>query len=236
MKNYILFALVVFSLNCIRTLADQRSYVWTYQYMIMERGKAEIEQYTTFSTPELGAMSSQTSTELSLEAEIGMSEHFDFAVYQVFKQGKDGLKYDGFKLRERFLFGEKGRFLVDPLVYFEYKGKPDFSSHSLELKLILAKDFGDLNISVNPYTEFEKEGAGEWEIVPKYAAGISYRIFEILGLGLEGSGSKKGNYIGPTITHGIKNIWVAAGAQFPVGYIKPGNPEFKVRAIIGLHL
>lgn len=66
--------------------SDQRIYVWTYEYKTMHRGEAEFEHYFTLSTPKLDKMEGQTSVEHQLELEVGMTDHFDFAIYQVLKQ------------------------------------------------------------------------------------------------------------------------------------------------------
>ncbi len=217
--------------------ADQRSYVWTYEYMIMEPGQAELEQYTTFSASDMDNYEKTVSTELNLETEIGMSKHYDFAIYQTFKQSAGAsLKYDGYKLRARFLIGEKNQFFMDPLIYLEYKGKADFSKHVFEPKIILAKDFGDFNIALNPYCEIEQEGGSEWEFAWKYAFAASYKPLDLMSIGLEAKGDETGNYIGPTISHGSKHLWGAIGTLYKIGKVDEGKPEFQLRFILGIHI
>ncbi len=166
------------------SFADKRSYVWTYEYKTVERGKAEVESYFTLSTPNIRQLEGTMSSEHQIELEVGMTERFDFSIYQVFNQNpNEGLKYKGFKLRSRYKIGEKGSYILDPLIYLEYKGKTDFSEHGIECKLILAKDVGRFNISVNPIFEFEREN--EWIFEPEYAIGTSYEISKLLRLGLE---------------------------------------------------
>lgn len=236
-KNILLTLFVILIISSISLKADQRNYVWTYQYMIMEPGKAEIEQYTTFSSANLDEFKRTVSSELNFEAEIGMHPHFDFAVYQNFKQTAEGnLKYDGFKLRTRIKIGEKNQFFMDPLFYLEYKGKSDFSKHVIEPKLILAKDIGKFNISLNPYCEIEKEDENEWEFKLKYALGVSYKILPLMNIGLESKGDDSGNYIGPTLSHGSEKMWAAIGSLHKIGNIDTGKPEFQVRFIIGIHI
>ncbi len=212
--------------------ADQRSYVWTYEYKTMHRGKAEIEHYLTLSAPDIDKMEGATNTEHNIELEIGMTDHFDFSIYQVFKQDPEKkFTYEGYKLRSRYRLGEKGKFVVDPLVYVEYKGKPDFSKHVIELKLILAKDIGKLNIALNPVLEIERED-DEWESKMEYAAGMSYKLGSLLSVGLEAKGSKDAHYIGPTISHGTEKLWGALGSGFSIGDAK----GFKIRMILGIGL
>jgi hypothetical protein len=203
--------------------------------MIMDPGKAEIEQYTTFQTVEKDSANS-TSTELNFEAEIGMNEHYDFAIYQVFKQSEgSGMKYDGFKLRMRYKIGEQNQFFIDPLIYLEYKGNPGFSEHTIEGKLILAKTFDRFRFAINPYFEYEYEDE-EWEFAAKYAAGFTYEFVPLFRAGIEAKGDETGNYFGPTIAHGVDNIWFALGTLFKIGEVDAGKPDYQVRMIIGLGL
>jgi len=234
--KYLTIIFYIFFLTTISGFADQRHFVWTYEYMIMEKGKAEIEQYTTLSSLSADEFKGNSSTELNFEAEIGMNEHYDFAIYQNFKQGTDGvLKYSGFKLRSRFLIGEKNLFFVDPLIYVEYQGNSDFSSHAIETKLILEKDFGDFRLSLNPYFEYEFDDE-ESEFVPKYAIGATYSLGKLFNMGFECKGDKNRNYIGPTLSHGSENIWVALGTLYGIGKVEEGKPEVQIRMILGIHI
>ena len=213
--------------------ADQRFYVWTYQYQTMERGAAELESYTTFSSFESQNDENLTRTDLQYELEVGMTDRFDFSIYQVFYSdpGQD-LKYKGFKLRSRYRFGEKGEYAVDPLIYLEYIGEPEFEEHAFELKLILAKDFGKFNLSLNPVLEIEKEG-GEWEMEPEYALGASLELFPLLRGGLELKGSEAASYIGPTFSHGHEGLWVAFGSGFKISG-KEEKADFLMRILLGI--
>ena len=233
------FIIMVFAIGVFysyNSRADHRSYVWTYEYQVLGPGEAEFEQYTTFSSPDIDSFKTMGSTELNFELEVGMNKRFDFAIYQVFRQNAgESLKYDGFKLRGRYKFFDKGEFFVNPLIYVEYKGNQSFSEHEFETKLILGKDFGNFNISLNPYFELAKEGE-EWEFKPKYAVGISYHPAELFLFGMEAIGDKSGNYFGPTISHGSPRIWVSLGSLFKLGKIDIGNPEFRIRMILGVGL
>jgi len=216
--------------------ADKRSYVWTYEYLTMEAGEVELEHYLTFSTPSSNSFSGVTTTEHNIEIEIGMTDRFDFSIYQVFKQiPESSFQYNGYKLRFRYRLGEKGDYIIDPLLYFEYKGKPDFSEHGYEGKLILAKDFGNINIAINPVIEYEYEN-NEWESDLKYNAGISYKLGGLLKIGLETRGSDSGHYIGPVISHGTGKAWVALGSAIAVTNIKNNKPKIMLRMIMGINL
>ena len=216
--------------------SDNRSYVWTYEYKTMERGKAEFEHYLTFKAPKMDSLAGSVTTVHNIEFEFGMNDKFDFSIYQNFEQPADGaFQYSGYKLRARYKFGEKNQYLMDPLLYFEYKGKPDFIKHILEGKLILAKDFESFHYAINPVFEIEYED-GEKEYELKYNAGSCYRINELLRIGLEIKGGKNGHYLGPVISHGKDTFWVALGSAFSFTKIINNKPEFMLRMILGIHL
>ncbi len=226
------FALI--SWNCL--IADNRSYVWTYEYQTMNQGEAEIEHYTTLTSPFADSLNGTVTTEHNIEVEVGMSDRFDFSIYQNFKQAPgSNLEYTGYKLRARYRIGEKGQYLVDPLLYFEYKGKPDFSKHGLEGKIILARDFGNLNVAVNPVFEIEYED-DSWESEIKYNAGARFIIYPLLKAGIELRSSDSGTYFGPTVSHGSERFWLAFGTLYAAGEVADGKPEFMLRLILGLGL
>jgi len=217
-----------------RVMADQRSYVWTYEYLTVPKGEAELETYFTISAPEKDNLKGNTSTEHRFEFEVGMNERFDFAIYQIFLQepAEESLRYKGFRLRARYRIGEKGRYFVDPLIYLEYKGLSDFSEHGVEAKLILAKDLGRFNIALNPIVDFEFGDKNEVEA--EYTLGMSYKINDLLRLGIEAKGSKDGHYVGPVIAHGKGRFWVTLGLTFNVGSVEEGKPKFQTRMLLGI--
>lgn len=235
-KYYLQTVLGIIFLLSTTIKADKRSYVWTYEYLTMEKGEVELEHYLTLSTPLSKSFKGVTTIDHNIEIEIGMNDRFDFSVYQVFSQTPNSsFIYKGYKMRFRYRLGEKGDYLMDPLLYFEYKGKPDFSEHGLEGKLILAKDIGNFNVAINPVLEYEYEDDG-WDSEIKYNTGISYKVGCLLTLGLEVKGSKNGHYIGPTISHGTGKAWVAVGSAFAITEIENNKPKLMLRMILGINL
>lgn len=234
-SKFIIIGIMLAGLSVINVKADERSYVWTYEYMTMERGAAELEQYTTFKTVDTDDFPGTSTADLDLELEFGMTDNFDFAVYQSFSTDVDGnLSYKGFKLRGRYKIGKKGDFFVDPLIYLEYKSNPGFSKHVIEPKLILAKDFGKFNIALNPYCEYEIVDE-EKEFKLKFAGGISYAFGKLFKAGVEMKADANGKYFGPTISHGNGDMFVALGSLWGTG-VKEGKPKQQIRMIIGIHL
>jgi hypothetical protein len=88
------------------------------------------------------------------------------------------------------------------------------------------------NIALNPIFELEREE--EWEFEAEYAVGISYEINNLLRAGLEAKGSEYGQYIGPVISHGREDLWVALGSAFKIGEVESGRPEFQIRMLLGI--
>ena len=213
-------------------MADKRHFVWTYEYKTVNRGEAEFEHYYTTSHSNFDDLAEGLITGHQLELEIGMNERFDFAVYHQFKQ-KESFTYQGYKLRGRYRIGKQNKYLLDPLFYLEYHGKPDFSEHGIEAKLILAKKTEKIIVAFNPVLEIEIED-GENEIETEYAAGLAYKLNKLFHSGIEFKGSKNGHYWGPIISHGTHDIWFSLGSAFALGTVKEGKPEIEICMIMEL--
>ena len=220
--------ILVFSL----LFADQRHFVWTYEYKTVSKGEVEFEHYYTTSHANSSDLSEGIKTGHQLELEIGMNEKYDFAVYHQFEQ-QNSFVYKGYKLRWRYRFGVKNQYFIDPLLYLEYHEKPDFSEHGIETKIILAKETTNMIISFNPVLEIEIE-EDENHIEAEYAAGLSYKINNLLRVGFEIKSSENGHYFGPTISHGVHDIWFSLGSAFAVGAIKGEKPDMEIRMIMGI--
>lgn len=228
---YKTFYTLLILLLATNVMADGRRYVWTYEYLTMHKGEAELETYTEFSHTDTDS-GRLTSTTLQYEYEIGMNDRYDVGIYQVFKQSPDQpIHYDGYKIRMRYRFGEKGRWPLDPLLYLEYKNNGSFDHPVLETKLILAKDINKFNFSLNPVLEFEFEDEGT-EMEFEYAAALSYRLHPLLSLGMETKGSADELYLGPTISHGKEDLWFAIGLLQPIS--GEDLADRKIRMIIGV--
>ncbi|MDD5465580.1 MAG: hypothetical protein PHP73_04460 [Candidatus Omnitrophica bacterium] len=215
--------------------ADRRSYVWTYEYMIMPKGMWELETYVTSEVPNLHK-SNINVVKPQVELEYGITSRWDVAMYQAWKfknkKYENDSEYEGFKLRTRYRIGEKGKFFVDPLLYFEYIRDDDFSKPNVgEAKLVLAKDIGGFNLSYNQIIKrnLEREGKTDHE----YAAGINYAFTPRFKAGFE----SKGNYpkekyaLGPTVSYAFKKAFIAAGAVFG---LNERADDLQTRMIVGV--
>lgn len=215
--------------------ADRRSYVWTYEYMTMPKGMWELEGYVTTEIPDMNK-SNLNTVKPQIELEYGVTDRLDISMYQMWKiknkaQENDG-KYDGFKLRARYRIGQKGQFIVDPLLYFEYIRDPDFSKPNVgEFKLVLAKDIGDLNISYNQIAKrnLEREGKTDCE----YAGGINYKVASAIKIGIESKGSynKRKIALGPVLSWSGRKIWLALGVAWG---LNKRTDDLQTRMIVGV--
>lgn len=243
MKKYILGGLTLMLVFGVvsSSYADRRSYVWTYEYQTMPKGRWELEYYFTSQVPHL-EKSSVNTLKQQVALEYGITNHWDLAMYQVYrinnKASETDSKYDGFKIRTRYRFGEKGKFIVDPLIYLEYIRDPDFSKPNvIEGKLVLAKDIGDLNISYNQIFKRNLENRGKTESA--YVVGMSYRVLSNLRVGVEskGSYSARETAVGPTLSWSGsllgKKLFVSLGAAWGVNR---RSDDLQARMIVGILL
>lgn len=233
-KALIVTLLLLFTWN-FPALADRRNYVWTYQYMTMPQGNTEVEFYQTTKLRETD------SWEYRLEIENGLTDYWDFSVYQIFVQNEDGpFNWDAVQFRTRYRFGEEGQYVLDPLFYLEYNRKVDSKKpNKLEAKLILAKTVSKFNFAMNPVYEYffapgtEQElgfdTACSWQFHPKFTMGVeSTSRFEF-----EDDEVDVGSYIGPTVSFASGNWWYSVGTA--VG-ITNESDDARVRFLMGIGL
>lgn len=230
------FAAILCSLgNVYFAYADNRSYVWTYEYMTLPKGFSEVEYYLTTEIPDNNASNKNTFKHW-VEYEYGLTDRWDVAVYQQFtnknNQSEHNFKYEGFKIRTRYRLAEENLLPLDTLLYLEYKRNSDFSKpDEIETKLVLAKDIGDFNISYNQIFERNLERVGKTDF--DYAFGINKSFGYRFKAGIEtkGSYSDKEFLVGPTVSYLAKKIWAAAGITFGTNH---NSDDIQTRLIVGI--
>lgn len=215
--------------------ADAREYVWTYEYMTMPEGMLEFEYYLTVKVPDADESSVNIWNHWA-ELEYGITERFDIAVYQQFTQtngvSSSDFKYDGFKIRTRYRIGEKGQYILDPLLYLEYIRDARLSKPNvLEGKLILSKDIGNINIAYNQILKQEIDSDGETE--NEFSAGMKYELTPMLSFGFESKGNytKDKYYLGPTASIMTRKFWITVGV---VWGINDKADDIQTRIITGI--
>ncbi|MBI5399654.1 hypothetical protein HZB07_03460 [Candidatus Saganbacteria bacterium] len=217
--------------------ADRRSYVWTYEYVTMPRGMAEVEYYNTLEYPD--TTNSKVNTwKHWVELEYGLTDNWDVSMYQTFKQtntaAANTLSYDGFKLRTRYRLGERGSNPLDTLLYAELIEPNDLSKAGVfEGKIILAKDIRTLNFSYNYIIKRELTEAAKTE--NEFAAGASIELRPTFKIGLEAKGNYTTgkHYAGPTISWAQEKFWLNFGAVRGLGN---GANDLQTRLLIGINI
>ncbi len=217
--------------------SDYRYYAWTYQFMTMLPGQAELELYTNFSQSNLSD-STTCKWKRQIEVEIGLTKRWDFSFYLVdsYKPLDGKSKFEEVKLRTRYKLSEKGKFFIDPLIYIEYKIQTDRSyPDKWETKLVLAKDINEkTNFAINiiPEEYYKSGKKKDWKL--EYAGGISYAIKDdVIRLAVESKGdfTEEKYYLGPTFSAKGKNVWSAIG--FLRGLNKKAD-DLQTQIIIGM--
>lgn len=233
MRKIIIFITVFLFIININSFGDRRNYVWTYQYQTMPKNETEMEFYQTTRLNKID------SWEYRIEVEHGLTDYWDFSVYQIFAQEeRKSLSWDAFQLRTRYKLGEVGQWLFDPLLYFEYNRKIDTKKQNkFETKLILAKTVSKFNLALNPVYEYffgpgMKHEIGldfgsSWEFSPKFILGFesTFRIE------FEHSEKEIGSYIGPTLSFASGEWWYAVGTGFG---ITEDSDNARVRFLMGI--
>ena len=219
--------------------ADRRSYLWSYGYMTTPPGEMELEYYVTSETPD-SKLPGQTDWEHRLELEAGLTDRFDFAVYQIFSQPADGaFHYDAFQFRTRYRLGEPGQWVVDPLIYLEYRRPSALTlPNELEAKLILSRDFERVNAVVNLIEEIAFAPGSEAET--EYSAGLSFEAHPVVHLGVELFGDlatpeddPKAHFFGPTISLARDRWYYTVGVAMG---LNKDSDDVRARAILGIGL
>ncbi|MCS7184356.1 MAG: hypothetical protein NZ870_00275 [bacterium] len=197
-------------------MGDVRIYPFTYPFVTTPEGDVEIEYYHTFKDKKPDE--TIDTVERWLELEYGITDRLDVSIYQMWNEVGGNVKSVGNKLRFRYKLTEnKNEFILDPLLYLEYKlllDKPD----ETEYKLILAKDIGRFNLSYNYTLELShSDRIGKWEHM--HFLGFSYAISAYLRLLMENmyiadyEGKGESNYIGGGFQHvaGSGKFWFTLG-------------------------
>jgi opacity protein-like surface antigen len=215
--------------------ADKRSYVWTYEYMTMLKGRFELEYYLTQEQKNINKAKPNTWKNW-FELEYGITDHWDISMYQMFKQSNtaksDKFEYEGFKIRTRYRILGKNKLPVDVLLYLEYIMNPNATNqNTLEGKVILAKDIGRFNIAYNQIVK--QELAADVKTKHEYAAGLSYAVTPQFKVGCETKGNYTEDkyYIGPTISYAWPmKAFVTLGA---VAGLTEKSDDLQTRLIVG---
>ncbi|OGF49499.1 MAG: hypothetical protein A2044_04835 [Candidatus Firestonebacteria bacterium GWA2_43_8] len=220
--------------NGINCNADDKSFVWTYEYATLAKEKLELEAYITTEIPDIGNMSA-SSWKWQLEIEYGVTDNFDMAIYEMFTQKIGAInifEYEGFKLRARYKLFQKNQLPVDILLYLEMERSINLSIPAvIEGKIILAHTEGSLDLA---YNQVIKQNTDTIAVAAhSYTAGAAYGLDSWIKVGIElkGSYSTGKHYLGPTISFITPTFYLNSGI---VKGIHIGSNEVQTRTIFGI--
>lgn len=230
--------------------ADRRAYGTTYEAVTAPQGELDVESWTTYAPDgEVGDGPSSRGVRQMIELEYGITDRWDVALYNMLDvtSGSTESGYAGFKLETRWRPSARGEWFVDPVLYAEFQQlfRGD-ARQKYELKLIVAKDLGPVNVATNIAVEEERLTDPAWKTEVEYAAGASYALTTVFLVGAEvfGKAEKDGMggienraWAGPAVSwasggRGVLQGWwltLAAGA----GLTKEADPYYG-RLIVGL--
>lgn len=216
-------------LTALPSHADMRPYTWTYGYMTPAKGEIELEWWGEFRKGKEADLYKP-----QIELEYGLTDRWVAGLYGVFE--KKGAETWGteIKLEQRYRLFDPGVLPVDTALYLEYAHNFKEDADELEGKVILSRDFGKFNTTLNLIAETAFDGED-----PEYgySAGISYPLNDRVKPAVEAFGNWKGSetehYIGPSVQVSFGKVWVNAGAGF--GLTKESD-DLRARLIVSHEL
>ncbi len=224
-------------------LADRRYYGETYDATIAPPGGLDIELWTTFhQAPKAGGTPYWLH---QIELETGITSHWDVALYNNFVYEQGGpTQYQGLQLETRYRLSEPGAWVVDPVLYLELR--KEFIADkpwAVEQRLILGKDLGPLNVSVNGLAEQEFPSGGGTELEWSYAVGASWELHPIVRVGGEtyafwnrGAGESAyvyTAYAGPALSLAAWRTWLVLAYDWG---LNASSDRFRARAVFSFQL
>lgn len=242
--------------------ANPRPLPYTYPYATLSEGEAEVEQYVDMTplryVDETGARLWEPRYKLQTEFEYGITDRLELGLYLQFAQDPGGpLGFDGTKQRLRLRFAEAGEWPIDVAVYGEVAELHD--ELEFEQKIILEKDFGNLQLITNLWVEQELERySGEvvpilnptlgatYQVTPAFRAGVEYWMHAELGeeaeKGKDDFNAEPHHFVGPAFALVWGKLWWSAAAYARLDHMnRPVHLDDKfghvwVRSVIGLSL
>jgi hypothetical protein len=223
--------------------ADRRYYGETYNAVTAPKGSLDAELWSTYYEPPRETSGAPWLWRHQLELETGITDRWDVAVYGVARQiESQDLEFEAVKLETRYALAAPGTWFVDPVLYFEaQKSFVDDKPWSIEEKLILGKDVGRLNLSLNLASEQEFEG-GDTEVEWEYAFGASWELVPALRLGAEIFGNAAEEEVSPGVEEMETQLWAGPAVSLAWGKawlvlaaglaLNDASDAFRARAIL----
>ena len=230
--------------------ADRRTMIRAYEYQTQPQGNLELEVWNEIAAPHEGEFADAQITQ-KIELEYGLTDHWDVALYHVFKSGgpklalggRPGFGFDSWRLETRYRFAEKNEWPVDVMLYLEIERPADFDEgFEIEEKVILEKDLAPRFALVANLVAAQKLFHGNEGYAMEADLGARYEVSPALRLGLEfwvTRDGSAGNFktealLGPSLSVGAEKFWLQIGAGAHVA----GDEQTRLfgRSVIGFNL
>ncbi len=231
-------AAVALTVAPLEAMADRRYYGTTYDATTAQPGGVDLELWSTFAQPRRAGGIPQFWYHQA-ELETGITSRWDVALYNdwIYEQG-DRTRYAATRLETRYRLSDYGEWFVDPVLYLELRKEwlAD-SPFATEYMLIVAKDMGRLNVSVNASYEIEFIPGGLLQHEWAYAVGTSYELAPWIRLGGEAfgvwsrapdGGTFSEHYAGPALSFATGRTWLVVAGGFGL----TGESGMQLRAIL----
>lgn len=201
--------------------AHEHYFTYTYDWYTPFRFEKEIELRYTHSEGGNGVA--------ELELEYGATERYVVSPYILFEHENGKTKFEGWKLEQRYRFGEFAFRKLLPAIYLEVE-KENQESYELEAKLIgTYVPNRQWVISGNLIAGRELEGGHDTEW--GYSVGAARRLTPDSSVGIEGFGDWMENHhwVGPTFGFGKPHdLKVMGTAGIPIA----GGGPFQFRLML----
>ncbi len=221
--------------------ADRRYYGETYNTSIAPPGGLDLEVWETFHQAPPAGGTDYWRTQIELET--GLAHRWDLALYNVLRsEAGPGTRYEALKLETRYGLADPGAWPVDVVLYLEaMKEFIEDRPWSLEGKVIVGRDLGPLNLSLNLVAEQEWIGGGGTETELGGAFGASLELIPALRLGAEVFGDRtrvagggaaaweNHAWAGPALSIAALRGWLVLAAGFG---LSDESEKVRARAIL----
>jgi hypothetical protein len=174
-----------------------------------------------------------------LELETGITDRWDIALYNVWVRPQgDSTKYEATKIESRYRLTRPGEWVVDPILYLELKKEwIEDKPFAVEEKLIVGKDVGAWNTSLNLVAEQEFIPGGDREYEYGYAAGTSYEVLPWVRVGGEvfgdwkraGGDTTSEHWAGPALSVAYSRVWLVTALGFG---LNDDSEQLRARAVL----
>lgn len=201
------FIVTIILSSCSAVFAHARNFAWTYEWFTTPAGTPELELWYSIHPDK------DKSVE-QIELEYSITDRWMVAPYLVYERYDGKKDIQGWKVEQRYRFGNFSRFKLLPTAYFEVK-KMNGQTHKGELKLLLSYLTDDLIYALNLVAERKFAPHSKTEKSFSFGVGKRFGKKNTVALEFKGDIKKPAYYAGPTFAWQIDSRQrVVLGALF----------------------